>query len=83
MMYALAADTKQRATVVRLIVITAAAIGGYFALTNLNQTEPIIITTAIGTGITMSHFFLDSRLWRLREKFQRGAVKESFDFLFH
>lgn len=86
MMYALAADRKQRATVVRLIVITVLAVAGYFFANSFNNSalwgSAVLVGAAIGTGITMSHFFLDSRLWRLREPFQRGAVKESFDFLF-
>lgn len=86
MMYALAADRKQRAIVLRLAAITVAAVGGYFVQLSFNDTaiwgQAVIVGTAIGTGITMSHFFLDSHLWRLREPFQRGAIKESFAFLF-
>lgn len=87
MMYALAADRKQKATALRLAAITLMAVAGYYIANSFNSTalwgNAVLIGTAIGTGITMSHFFLDSHLWRLREPFQRGAVKESFDFLFH
>lgn len=87
MMYVMAGDRKQRATIARLIVITLLAIVGYYAVSSVNSSalwgEAVIVTVAIGTGITMTHFFLDSRLWRLREPFQRGAVKDSFAFLFH
>jgi hypothetical protein len=33
-------------------------------------------------GIVMTHFVLDSSLWRLRERFQRGYIRQKFFFVF-
>lgn len=86
-MYALAADRKQKATALRLGSITLLAVVGFFAATSFNNAAlwgaAAAVAAATIIGITISHFVLDSYLWRLREPFQRGAVKESFDYLFH
>lgn len=34
-------------------------------------------------GVVMSHFVLDARIWRLREKFQREYLREKFSFVFN
>jgi hypothetical protein len=33
-------------------------------------------------GIVMTHFVLDAGIWRLRERFQRGYMRERFSFVF-
>jgi len=33
-------------------------------------------------GIVMAHFVLDAGIWRLRERFQRGYMRERFAFVF-
>jgi hypothetical protein len=33
-------------------------------------------------GVTLSHFVIDAGVWRLREPFQRGYMREKFDFIF-
>ena len=33
-------------------------------------------------GIVMTHFVLDAGIWRLRERFQRGYMREKFSFVF-
>ena len=34
-------------------------------------------------GTVMSHFVLDAGIWRLREPFQRGYMRERFSFVFN
>jgi hypothetical protein len=33
-------------------------------------------------GLVMTHFVLDAGIWRLREPFQRGYMREKFSFVF-
>jgi hypothetical protein len=34
------------------------------------------------TGIVMSHFLIDAKIWRLREPLQRGLIEQRFGFIF-
>jgi drug/metabolite transporter superfamily protein YnfA len=34
------------------------------------------------TGIVMSHFLIDAKIWRLREPLQRNLIHQRFAFLF-
>jgi hypothetical protein len=85
-MYTLAGDRQQGNLVIRLGALSLLAVVGYYISIWLNDKtllgDWVTVGSAAGIGITMTHFFLDSRLWRLREPFQRAAVKESFSFLF-
>jgi hypothetical protein len=86
MMYTIAGDRKEGRWPVRMAALSVAAVIGYFLAMSMNDGglwgDAVMITTAMGTGITMTHFFIDSRLWRLREPFQRQAIRQSFGFLF-
>jgi hypothetical protein len=55
----------------------------YVALTDPTIPTPWLLPAQVVSGlIVMWHYMIDAGLWRLRQPFQRNAVRESFPFLF-
>ena len=78
----------RRNPIASVITLLGMATLGAFAL-NAAILAPDISDLAWGfaaygafLGVVMAHFILDAGIWRLREPFQRGYMREKFYFVF-
>lgn len=85
-MTVLASDRRQGPPWFRIAGMVAVAVlylQLYVVLTDPSIPPPWILPAQVASGlIVMWHYMIDAGLWRLREPFQRSAVRESFPFLF-
>ncbi len=85
-MTTLAVDRKQGSAVFRVAgMLTAAAIyvSLYVVLNRASIWEGWLNPMRVlFSSIVIWHYMTDAGLWRMREPFQRDAIKESFSFLF-
>jgi hypothetical protein len=79
----------KRAPSASLVMLASLATVGAMALNAAIQ-APDLLGSSYGfavygafVGIVMSHFVLDAGIWRLREPFQRGYMRERFFFVFN
>jgi hypothetical protein len=82
-------SVRRKAPIASLVTLLGLSVLGAVLL-NAAVTAPDIADLPCGlaiygvfVGIVMTHFVLDAGIWRLREPFQRGYMRERFSFVFH
>jgi hypothetical protein len=82
-------SVSKRAPLASLVILAGLSTVGALAL-NAAVQAPDLLGSSYGfaiygafVGIVMSHFVLDAGIWRLREPFQRGYMRERFFFVFN
>lgn len=82
-------SVRRKAPITSLVTLLGLSVLGAVLL-NAAVTAPDIADLPYGlaiygvfVGVVMSHFVLDAGIWRLREPFQRGYMRERFSFVFN
>jgi hypothetical protein len=70
-------------TLLGLSVLGALLLNDAVAAPDLADLPYGLAIYGVFVGIVMSHFVLDAGIWRLREPFQRGYMRERFAFVFN
>jgi hypothetical protein len=60
-------------------VLLGAGVATFWAL---NAVAALPIGIALYQGVTIGHFIVDAKVWRMREPVQRAILRQRFDFLF-
>ncbi len=85
-MAVLATDRRQGRPLFRvaaMLVVATIYLAFFVVLNDPKIVGAWLIPAQVAAGlIVMWHYMIDAGLWRLRQPFQRDAVKESFPFLF-
>ena len=70
------------ATLLGLSVLGALLLNAAVAAPDIADLPYGLAIYGVFVGTVMSHFVLDAGIWRLREPFQRGYMRERFSFVF-
>ena len=70
-------NRKRGAVGLAVLVLSFAAM--YMGLSYLNGSAR---GAAVYTGLVMSHFLIDAKVWRIREPLQRALIQDRFSFVF-